>query len=66
MHNDKLGRDTMPDGITNSFLGKNSKGFTLPTQTTLHKYLMDMGYYVQVTKHFACYAYQVLKYNEYE
>ena len=25
-----------------------------------------MGYYIQIKKHFTCYAYQVLKYNEYE
>ena len=61
-----LSKDYEPDGFTNSFIGKDSKGFTLPTQTKLHKFLMDMGYYIQIKKHFTCYAYQVLKYNEYE
>jgi len=38
---DKLGRDYEPDGFTNSFIGKDSKGFTLPTQTALHKWFRD-------------------------
>lgn len=37
----KLIKDYEPDGFTNRTIGKNSKGFTLPTQTALHKWFRD-------------------------